>query len=221
MDAAILCTGYKVKFHFLSEDILPIKDNRVKLYKFVFPPELPHPTLAIVGQVQPNGPGIPVGEIQCRWIARVMSGKLALPSKEKMYADIKKYEDYNRWRFTDSPRHTFQVDFIGYTDELAEEIGCKPNLLKLAITDPKLFWYVFFGPSLPYQYRLYGPHAWEGARDAILNYNERVKAPLRRPGQTSLKKQKNFFNFGTFIKILFLLPLILFFYTIVLKVIEL
>lgn len=204
VDAVILATGYKVKFSFLSEDILPVKDNRVPLYKYIFPPELPHPTLAILGLIQPNGPGIPSGEMQCRWASRVMTGKLALPSKEKMYEDIKKKDEYNRWRFTDSPRHTFQVEFIGYQDELAEEIGVKPNLLKLAITDPKLFWAVFFGPSLSYQYRLQGPHAWPGAREAILTYNERIKAPLLKPGE-KLKQKKNILSTSLVTKILFFL----------------
>lgn len=212
VDAAILCTGYKVKFDFLSEDILSVKDNRVQLYKYIFPPDLPHPTLAILGLIQPNGPGIPVGEMQARWASAVMRGKISLPSKEKMYADIKKKDDYNRKRFTNSSRHTFQVEFIGYQDELAEEIGVKPNLLKLAITDPKLFLRVFFGPSLSYQYRLQGPHSWEGARNAILTYNERVRAPLLRPGQKLVKKEKGLFNLSTIVKIFFLLPLILFFF---------
>lgn len=198
-----------MKFPFLSEEILPVKNNRVKLYKFIFPPDLPHPTLAILGQIQPNGPGIPVGEMQCRWTCRVIKGKLTLPSKKEMYADIKKKDDYIRWRFTDSLRHTFQVDIIGYSDELAEEVGCKPNLWKLAITDPVLFWRLFFGPSLPYQYRLHGPHAWEGARDAILNYKKRVRAPLLRPGQSFEKKQTRL-KLATIVKILFILPLLVY-----------
>lgn len=143
-----------------------------------------------------------------------MSGKLSLPSEEQMYKDIKKKEDFNRKRYVDSPRHTLQVEFIEYQDELAEEIGVKPNLLKLAFTDPKLFWALFFGPSLPYQYRLQGPHAWQGARDAILTYKERVKTPLLKPGPKHAKRQKSILSHVTRIT-LFLFVIWYFFLAIV------
>lgn len=210
VDAVVLATGYRIKFPFLSDDILKIVDNRVRLYKFIFPPELPHPTLAILGLVQPMGPGFPVGEMQCRLTARVMSGKLSLPSKEEMNADIDKKLEFMRKRFVDSPRHTLQVDFIGYQDELAEEVGCKPNFLKYAITDPKLFFALIFGPSLPYQYRLEGPHSWPGARNAILTYKERTLAPFKRPGEQVTKRR--FFNGNLVIKALLLLPIIWYFF---------
>lgn len=213
VDAVILATGYRIKFSFLSDDVLKVVDNKVQLYKFIYPPELPHPTLAILGLIQPSGPGFPVGEMQCRWTSRVMSGKLKLPTKEKMYEDIQKKLDFIRKRYVDSPRHTLQVDFIGYQDELAAEIGCKPNLLKLAITDPKLFHAIFFGPSLPYQYRLQGPHAWSGARNAILTYKERVVAPFQRPGEKKkVLPHKPLLKTSTIIKFFFILPLVWYFF---------
>ncbi|XP_035217738.1 flavin-containing monooxygenase 5-like isoform X2 [Stegodyphus dumicola] len=212
VDAIVLATGYKIQFPFLDDDTLRVVDNKVQLYKFIYPPHLPHPTLAILGLIQPSGPGFPVGEMQCRWTARVMSGKHSLPSKEVMMADIKKKLDFIRKRFVDSPRHTLQVDFIGYQDELGAEIGVKPNLLKLAITDPKLFWAIFTGPSLPYQYRLQGPNSWPGARDAILTYKERVYTPFQRPGQKIVIPKKRLINQGLIIKLLFLLPIIWYFF---------
>ena len=38
---------------------------------------------------------------------------------------------------------------------------------------------VYFGPAAPCQYRLVGPGAWRGARDAILSSRERVLQPLK------------------------------------------
>lgn len=209
IDSVVLATGYKIIFPFLSEDILPIEDNKVRLYKNIFPPHLRHPTLAILGLIQPNGPGFPPGEMQCRWSAMVMSGKCNLPAKEEMLKDILKKEEIRRQRFVDSPRHTVQVDFIDYQDELAELIGVKPNFLKMAFTDPKLFWACMKGPSLPYQYRLSGPHSWEGARNAILTYKDRVKTPLRKPGEVQHKSER--FIIGNRFGIMFLLPVILWF----------
>ncbi|XP_071043405.1 flavin-containing monooxygenase 5-like [Parasteatoda tepidariorum] len=216
-DTVFLATGYKVMFPFLSDDIVRVVDNKVQLYKFMYPPHLPHPTLAILGLVQPNGPGFPVGEMQCRWASRVMSGKLKLPSKEQMIADIDERLKWIRGRFVDSPRHTLQVDFISYQDELAEEIGVKPNFWKIAFTDPKLFWALLFGPSLSYQYRLQGPHSWDGARNAILTYKDRIMTPLQRPGHQKTENKKQLMNMRLIIKLLFLLPFLYFFFLVMFR----
>lgn len=46
IDTVVLATGYKFKFPFLSDDILRVgKNNKVHLYKSVFPPQLKHHTL--------------------------------------------------------------------------------------------------------------------------------------------------------------------------------
>lgn len=59
-------------------------------------------------------------------------------------------------------------------DDLASRIGAKPNLLSLMKSDPVLALHCFFGPALPYQYRLEGAHAWPGARNAIIAAKERL-----------------------------------------------
>ena len=38
---------------------------------------------------------------------------------------------------------------------------------------------VYFGLTTPSQYRLVGPGAWSGARDAILSSRERILQPLK------------------------------------------
>lgn len=63
-------------------------------------------------------------------------------------------------------------------DELASLIGVKPDLAKMALKDPGLFRRCVTGPCLPYQFRLEGPHAWDGARDAIMGAHERVISAL-------------------------------------------
>lgn len=182
VDSVILATGYLIKFPFLSDDIVRVEDNRVKLYKHMYPPHLTHPSLVIMGLIQPSGPGIPPGEMQGRWASRVMSGKCSLPSQKEMWKDIKKKEKANKKKFINTPRHTLEVDFIEYIDELAALIGAKPNFWKMAFTDPKLFWACIMGPSLPYQYRLQGPNPWAGARNAILTYKKRERAPFGSSG---------------------------------------
>lgn len=178
IDAVVLATGYEIKFPLLSEDIVPVENNKVQLYKYMFPPQLPHPTLAVIALVQVVGAVFPVAEAQGRWYALIMNDKRKLPRKEVMLNDIKKKETENAKRYVASLRHTVQVDYITYLDELAEQIGVKPKIHKFLFTDPKLFWKLLTGPSLPYQYRLRGPHKWSGARVAILGYNDRVLAAL-------------------------------------------
>ena len=51
-------------------------------------------------------------------------------------------------------------------------------LVGLLVTDPRLAMAVYFGLTSPYQYRLVGPGAWRGARDAILSTRERMLQPL-------------------------------------------
>ncbi|XP_042896617.2 flavin-containing monooxygenase 5 [Parasteatoda tepidariorum] len=179
-DAVVLATGYHIKFPFLDSKILSTDGNRVHLYKYSIPPHLKHPTLGIIGLCQPLGPIFPLSEMQSRWFMEIQGGKLKLPSLKEMEEDIARKNEANAKRYVGSARHTIQVDFIPFMDELAEIIGAKPNFVKMAITDPKLFWYCMNGPCLPYQFRLVGPHAWPGARDAILSLDERVYAPLNK-----------------------------------------
>lgn len=82
-------------------------------------------------------------------------------------------------RYVRSQRHTIQVDYIPYMDELASQVGVKPNLLALFLTDPRLALEVAFGPCTPYQYRLRGPGQWAGAREAILTQHQRIIKPLQ------------------------------------------
>lgn len=87
-------------------------------------------------------------------------------------------------KFTDRLRHIVQVEWIPYLDEIACEFGAKVDMGQLFRSDFKLWAKLFFGPSVPYQYRLTGPHSWPGARDAILKVRERMDAPLRASNGT-------------------------------------
>ncbi|CAL1277340.1 unnamed protein product [Larinioides sclopetarius] len=183
VDSVILATGYEIKFPFIDSSVVSIKNNRVNLYKYAIPPNLKHHNLAFIGLIQPLGPIFPAAEMHCRWFAQIMAGKLKLPSEKEMEMDIEQKNRANEKRYVNTTRHTIQVDWIPFLDELSEMFGAKPNLLKLAITDPKLFWVCFNGPCLPYQYRLQGPHSWPGARDTILTFEDRVYAPLNTSGK--------------------------------------
>ncbi|XP_067118653.1 flavin-containing monooxygenase 5-like [Centruroides vittatus] len=191
VDRVILATGYQIKFPFLDKKIVDTADNRVELYKFVYPPHLKHPTLGIMGLVQSVGGGFPIGEMQIRWFVQVLVKKVPFPSEQEMRKDIEKQLRAIKKRYYDAKRHTIQVDYINYLDELASLIGAKPDFAKMFFTDPKLFWALMTGPSLPYQYRLRGPHSWSEARETILGYPQRVVAPLQTRHKATKKVENH------------------------------
>lgn len=82
-------------------------------------------------------------------------------------------------RFGDSPSQILQTNYIDYLDELAGEIGAKPDILGLLCTDPRLALKLYFGPCNSYQYRLAGPGQWAHAREAILTQQQRILKPLK------------------------------------------
>ncbi|KAK7133345.1 hypothetical protein R3I94_015273 [Phoxinus phoxinus] len=179
IDLVVFATGYTFSFPFLSSHVIPVSNNKVSLYKYVYPPALERPTLAMIGLIQPLGAIMPISEMQARWATRVFKGQCKLPPMSAMIKDIKAKENEMTQRYVAAQRHTIQVDYIPYMDELAKQVGVRPSILKLLLTDPRLALKIIFGPCTPYQFRLHGPGRWEGARQAILTQWDRVTEPLK------------------------------------------
>ncbi|XP_072538230.1 flavin-containing monooxygenase 5-like [Salminus brasiliensis] len=179
IDLVVFATGYTFSFPFLPDHVVSVTGNKTSLYKHMYPPGLEKSTLAVIGLIQPLGAIMPISEMQARWATRVFKGLLKLPSTGKMLKDIKAKEEQMAKRYVASQRHTIQVDYLPYMDELAGQLGVHPRLFWLFLTDPGLGWRVLFGPSTPYQYRLFGPGRWDGARKAIYTQWERVTQPMK------------------------------------------
>ncbi|KAM4548042.1 flavin-containing monooxygenase 5-like isoform 1-T1 [Odontesthes bonariensis] len=179
VDLVVFATGYRFSFPFLPSHVVSVSENRTSLYKYVFPPELERPTLAVIGLVQPLGAIMPISEMQARWATRVFKGCIKLPPAAAMLKDVKCKQEVMAQRYVTSQRHTIQVDYISYMDELAELLGVQPKIKRMLLTDPRLGLNVLLGPCTPYQYRLRGPGKWSGARQAILTQWERVAQPLQ------------------------------------------
>lgn len=177
IDAVIFATGYTFSFPFCEE--LKVQHNKISLYKYSFLPELEKQTLAVIGLIQPLGAIMPISELQCRLATSIFTGEKLLPSVSEMKEDIRKKKEEMEKRYVCSQRHTIQVDYLEYMDELAELLGVKPNLSSLFLSDPKLAFNVYFGPCTPYQYRLSGPGKWVKARTAILTQWNRAMKPTR------------------------------------------
>uniref|UniRef100_UPI00358E06BA flavin-containing monooxygenase 5-like isoform X2 n=1 Tax=Myxine glutinosa TaxID=7769 RepID=UPI00358E06BA len=107
------------------------------------------------------------------------TGLAKLPDCTTMKNDTAEKREAMAKRYMHSQRHTIQVDYITYMDEIGELIGVKPHFLPLFLQDPGLALSVFLGPCTPFQFRLQGPGQWEGAAQAIRTQWDRVLAPTR------------------------------------------
>lgn len=169
-DAVVLCTGYERD---LTLGDLSIEDGNVRnLYRHFL-----HPghdgRVAFIGFLRPFSGGIPIcAEMQARYFARVLSGKLQPPPNlAEVIAEEKSWEEY--WTGL-SPRHTeSHPSQVLYLDALAREIGCLLPL-RMLFLNPKLFIQVWFGSFNPSAYRIVGPHSFREAALADL-YSEPVE----------------------------------------------
>ena len=131
LDAVILATGYVFGFPFLPESIVKVEKNEVDLYKLIFPVNLKHQTLAIIGCIQPVGAIMPISELQSRWVVQVFNNDLKLPAKAIQMKEVQERRAVMKARYTASQRHTIQVDGVVYMDEMATEVGCMPSIVKM------------------------------------------------------------------------------------------
>ena len=118
-DVVVYCTGYKVSFPFLGEEVVQAEDNHVELYRRVAHPD--HAGLYFLGLIQPLGAIMPLAEAQAEWVGDLVTGVGGLPPASEMRDQIAAYDDHLRKRFVASKRHTMEVDFHAYRAELARE----------------------------------------------------------------------------------------------------
>ena len=119
-DLVVYCTGYKITFPFFDEDFVSARDNELRLYKFMFHPEVRN--LFFPGLVQPLGAIMPIAERQGVMIGEALLGRYELPPRREMERDIDRKRAQMRKRYVASKRHTIQVDFEVYMKELAREL---------------------------------------------------------------------------------------------------
>jgi cation diffusion facilitator CzcD-associated flavoprotein CzcO len=119
IDAVVYCTGYRISLPFLDEDTSPVRDDEVSLYRRVVDPR--HPGLYFLGLIQPLGAIMPLAEAQAEWVADLLQGRAALPPREEMLAEIRRYRASLSRRYVASKRHTIQVDYLAHLREVATE----------------------------------------------------------------------------------------------------
>lgn len=74
-----------------------------------------------------------------------------------MWKDVVGKRDAMAKRYVDSTRHTIQVDFIPFLDELAELAGCKPNICMYCTNKMKILCVNLYIVLLHFQYKICFP----------------------------------------------------------------
>jgi len=118
-DAIIYCTGYRVSFPFFDPSFVSAPDNELPVFLRCF--HLEHRGLMFAGLAQPLGPIMPLVEAQGRLFARYLSGEYELPEPSEMRRRSEREREHVRQKFVTSRRHTMQVDFDRYLDDVARE----------------------------------------------------------------------------------------------------
>lgn len=117
VDAIIYATGYNITFPFFDKDFLNAPNNSIPLWQRIF---ARYENLAFIALVQPLCSMMPIAELQSNFVASYLTGECALPSREKMEAEMREYDQMMKKRFTNSPSHTIQIDCPEYSFFLRE-----------------------------------------------------------------------------------------------------
>jgi cation diffusion facilitator CzcD-associated flavoprotein CzcO len=119
IDAIIYATGYNVSFPFFDPAFLAAKDNDLPLFLRIFPFE--REDLCFIGLAQPIGAVMPLAEAQAKLVADMLSGRYELPSAQERKQRTDRYRSEMLSHYVPSRRHTMQLDFDQYMNELARE----------------------------------------------------------------------------------------------------
>jgi len=120
VDVFICATGYRIHFPFLDDDLVSTTGNQIPLYCKVVHPD--YPGLYFIGLIQPLGAIMPLAELQAKWVAGILAGDIALPSREEMVRSITEDQAALTGRYVPSTRHTIQVDFFPYKRWVEERL---------------------------------------------------------------------------------------------------
>lgn len=184
LDAVVFCTGYKNRVDFMPEK-LQSTDPR-KMFKHMFHPDYGN-KIAWIGWARPGfGSQFPIMEMQARYAALIISGKMLLPEKADMLTSIDADFKMYREQFEENAeRIRSLVDYHRYMNGMARILGCYPPIMEYFLTRPRLWLHLMYGPTQATQFRLRGPGKKVKLAHEILRklpvstFNHIVKAGLR------------------------------------------
>ena len=178
VDLVVFCTGYTKAFPFL-DDLWNKKDQvEAALYRHMLPTEDQLQGLAFLGLTSKISSLFPVAEMQSRWLAEFWASR-CIESDGSVYSqqELKEFEaDIQRRKesLVHREKFNFLLDSMGYMENLAIDLGCRPPVEKLIQSDKELGVALMYGPLVSTQYRLVGKHAWPEAREYIIETAKEV-----------------------------------------------
>jgi len=128
-DTIIAATGYQIQLPFISRKIVPLENNKLRLYKRMVQPGWPG--LYFPGFFNTDTALNMIFEHQARWIRDIELGDAVLPSESDMWADIEAQERWVGERFKETPRHTIEEEHVVYLSALKKSMRLMKRLAKL------------------------------------------------------------------------------------------
>ena len=120
-DAMIAATGYRIDFPFFSDDLSPIKDHHINLYRRVVHPN--HLGLYFVGLFDVSGgANIRMMDIQCRWLTALIAGHVKLPPAVDMINEYEADQQRLADMYPATPRYGLELDPREYGLTLREDL---------------------------------------------------------------------------------------------------
>ncbi|MBD1821240.1 NAD(P)-binding domain-containing protein [Cyanobacteria bacterium FACHB-DQ100] len=123
IDVIVYGTGYQISFPFFDKNFINPENNHLPLYKRVIHPN--YPNLYFIGLFQPIGAIMPIAEWQSKWVADILAGEVVLPSPVEIKREMEIEEKRVKQQYVDSPRHTMQVDWHPYVNQIKREMKRK------------------------------------------------------------------------------------------------
>lgn len=181
VDVVIACTGYKHTLPYLPDDVLHGPEtpaHALDLWKLMVPPR--YSNLFVIGFIETTGPATTVEEAQARLAVASVAGRVQLPPAEKLYEEIRAFQDWQSKNTVRSERHCSYDLYLQLVDGLLAPLGANPTMGKLVSrvftsgkpwTSFKAIGSVYFGLNTSAQWRLFGHGKKE---DLALETIERV-----------------------------------------------
>jgi len=120
VDVIIAATGFRITFPFFDPNLIDYSEARkVPLYKKMLHPSFPN--LYFIGLLQPLGCIWPLAERQARIAAAEIAGTYERPANLDQAIEAELARPH--FSFLDSPRHSTEVEYHRFCDELNSELG--------------------------------------------------------------------------------------------------
>lgn len=129
-DVIVAATGYKSDYSYLDKATraaLDVEDDGLWLFRHVLPPAVAN--LAFVGSEHHTFQNIVSSGVQGEWLARVLAGHIALPSREEQELDVTATKEWKRsWMpYSTKRAAALQLHQVHYQDQLLKDAGFRAH----------------------------------------------------------------------------------------------